>query len=114
MKRVLPIVGAAVAIAAVIAVAVIAARAPQVREYVTYLFHPKSGRTTAPAATDAMPVSPALATTPRGDVTLDTRRQQLIGVRTAIVRRTNAAPVVRAAGTVRYDETRQKEINLKI
>ena len=51
---------------------------------------------------------------PRADVTLDTRRQQLIGVRTVAVRRGTLAPEIRAAGTVTYDETRQAEINTRV
>ena len=52
--------------------------------------------------------------TPRGEVTLDTRRQQLIGVRTVRVQRSTMAPEIRAAGTVTYDETRQAEINTRV
>ena len=52
--------------------------------------------------------------TPRGEVALDTRRQQLIGVRTVRVERSTMAPEIRAAGTVAYDETRQAEVNTKV
>ena len=51
---------------------------------------------------------------PRVPITLDTRRQQLIGVRTAVVERTELTPTVRAVGTVRYDETRLADVNLKV
>jgi RND family efflux transporter MFP subunit len=54
------------------------------------------------------------AGTPRAPVTLDTRRQQLIGVRTARVQRVMLAPEVRAVGTVRYDETRLTDINVRV
>ena len=50
----------------------------------------------------------------RGDITIDGRRQQLIGVRTARVRRIDVRADIRAAGLVRYDETRQAEVNLKV
>ena len=50
---------------------------------------------------------------PRVPVTLDARRQQLIGVRTAGVTRVMVTPEVRAVGTVRADETRQTEVNVK-
>ncbi|HEY1304274.1 MAG TPA: efflux RND transporter periplasmic adaptor subunit [Vicinamibacterales bacterium] len=50
----------------------------------------------------------------RADVTLDTRRQQLIGVRIVAARRTMLSPEVRAAGTVTFDETRQVEINTRV
>ena len=50
----------------------------------------------------------------RGEVTIDPRRQQLIGIRTARVRRTAITHQVRAAGIVRVDETRQAEITTKV
>ena len=53
-------------------------------------------------------------TTPRADVSLDTRRQQLIGVRTVRVAHAVMALEIRAAGTVTYDETRQVEVNTRI
>ena len=53
-------------------------------------------------------------TTPRSEVSLDTRRQQLIGVRTVRVEHAAMAPEIRAAGTVTYDETRQVEVNTRI
>ena len=52
--------------------------------------------------------------TPRGEVALDTRRQQLIGVRTVRVARSTMAPEIRAAGTVAYDETRQADVNTRV
>ena len=51
---------------------------------------------------------------PRGTVTIDPRRQQLIGVRTEAVRRESLAPEIRAVGTVLYNETRQVEVNTKV
>ncbi len=53
-------------------------------------------------------------TSPRAEVSLDTRRQQLIGVRTVRVAHTVMAPEIRAAGIVTYDETRQVEVNTRI
>jgi len=50
----------------------------------------------------------------RGDVRIDPRRQQLIGVRLVPVMRTTLTPVIRAAGIVRYDETRQADVNVKL
>ena len=50
----------------------------------------------------------------RVPITLDTRRQQLIGVRTALVERSELTPTVRAVGTVRYDETRLADVNVKV
>jgi len=58
-----------------------------------------------PGASDAVPRAP---------VTLDIRRQQLIGVRTAPVERTDEVETIRALGTVKYDETRLVDVNLKL
>src|SRR6266576_3853780 len=76
------------------------------------------GATSAPAApivsspVNAIDGQPS--TMPRGDVAIDVRRQQLIGVRTAPVRRTTIAPELRTTGTVRADETRQVDVNVKL
>jgi len=48
------------------------------------------------------------------DVAIDPRRQQLIGVRTVRVARGALERTIRAAGTVRYDETRLTDVNLKL
>jgi RND family efflux transporter MFP subunit len=58
--------------------------------------------------------TPAAAEPPRGDVTIDARRQQLIGVRVVPVERVALAAAVRTTGVVRYDETRQTDVNVKI
>ena len=71
----------------------------------------------APSMPDAheMPAqAPMPETTARGDVTIDARRQQLIGVRTEAVTRGPIEQGVRAVGVVAYDETRQSEVNTKI
>ena len=52
--------------------------------------------------------------TPRAPVELELRRQQLIGVRVAEVLRAPLARSVRAVGIVKYDETRQYDVNLKV
>ena len=52
--------------------------------------------------------------TPRGGVTIDPRRQQLIGVRTVAATRSILAPTVRTVGAVQYDETRLADVNLKV
>ncbi len=68
-----------------------------------------------PGMKEAAPPPPAGApATPRGDVSIDPRRQQLTGVRTAVVKETNDAPTIRAVGAVRYDEHRLADINLKV
>jgi hypothetical protein len=51
---------------------------------------------------------------PHGDVTIDARRQQLIGVRVAPVQRTLLSATVSTTGVVRYDETRQTDVNVKL
>jgi RND family efflux transporter MFP subunit len=71
---------------------------------------PGPGAPTAPAADRAA----APATTARGEVTIDPRRQQLIGVRTVPVTRAAVTRTVRAVGAVRYDETRQADVNVKV
>ncbi|MEQ1760638.1 MAG: FixH family protein [Vicinamibacterales bacterium] len=50
----------------------------------------------------------------RAEVTIDTRRQQLIGVRVVSVVRDSVTSAVRAPGVIRYDETRQTNVNVKI
>src|SRR5205823_3595069 len=57
---------------------------------------------------------PAQAGTPRGDVMIDPRRQQLIGVRTVAAKKTRLTPTIRAAGTVRSAETRMTDVNVKL
>lgn len=71
---------------------------------------PDSGRASAARA----PAAASGQGTPRGEISLDTRRQQLIGVRAVTVRRTMLSPEIRAAGTVTYDETRRAEINTRV
>ncbi|HET9830342.1 MAG TPA: FixH family protein [Vicinamibacterales bacterium] len=69
------------------------------------------------AVTDHAHESGAPATSPttqRGSVTIDARRQQLIGVRTVAARRTQMTPTIRAVGTVRAAETRLADVNLKL
>jgi membrane fusion protein, copper/silver efflux system len=66
------------------------------------------------AATAEDPNRAVHSTTPRGDVSIDSRRQQLIGVRTVAAKQSNLAQSVRTVGLVRYDETRQADVNVKI
>ena len=66
-----------------------------------------------PSQTAPQP-SAGQSATPRGDVSIDPRRQQLTGVRTTTVKETSEAPTIRAVGAVRYDEHRLSEINLKV
>jgi len=57
---------------------------------------------------------PAPLSTVRDKVTIDPRRQQLIGVKTVPVTRAPIDQTVRAVGTVRYDETKLADINVKV
>jgi membrane fusion protein, copper/silver efflux system len=70
------------------------------------------------AATTAAAAAPVAAVDasgpPRGEVTIDGRRRQLIGVRLATVTRERLRAVVRTTGTVRYDETRMADVNVKL
>ena len=80
---------------------------------------PKCGmelvRASAIAAPPApAPVAAAPSQEPRSDLTLDTRRRQLVGVRTARVERTALQRTIRASGEIRFDETRQADINVKL
>src|SRR5258706_9349369 len=76
------------------------------------------GATPAPAAptasSDVNAIEGQPSTMPRGDVAIDVRRQQLIGVRTAPVRRTPIAPELRPTGPVRAGETRRVDVNFNV
>ncbi|MGH9199770.1 MAG: FixH family protein [Vicinamibacterales bacterium] len=61
-----------------------------------------------------MPAPSGGAQTPRAEVSIDPRRQQLIGVRTVSVERRLLSKIVRTVGVVRYDETRLADVNLKL
>lgn len=65
---------------------------------------------------DAVPTTsePGPVGSPRAEVQIDPRRQQLIGVRTAPVERRQLTKPIRAVGTVRYDETRLADVNVKV
>ena len=64
----------------------------------------------------AMPLTPepSVVGSPRAEVQIDPRRQQLIGVRTELVERQVVTKPIRAVGTVRYDETRLADVNVKV
>ena len=73
---------------------------------------------TAPVATADVPkpedqAAPGAATA-RGEVVIDARRQQLIGVRTTPVVRATLSQRIRTSGTVRDDETRLADVNVKV
>jgi RND family efflux transporter MFP subunit len=58
--------------------------------------------------------SVASDTTPRGPITIDARRQQLIGVRTVPATKTALTPTIRAVGSVRSAETKVADVNVKL
>ena len=60
------------------------------------------------------PAAHATTDTLRTAVSLDLRRQQLIGVRLAAVERTTMTREVRAVGTVQFDETRIADVNVRV
>lgn len=74
---------------------------------------PQRSATEAPAP-NASSASAPEAGTPRGDVSLDARRRQLIGVRTTTVARASTSSPIRAVGVVRADETRLTDVNVKV
>lgn len=59
-----------------------------------------------PAATASAPL--------RGPISIDMRRQQLIGVHVVPVAREPLDVSIRAAGIVAYDETKQSDVNIKV
>ena len=80
----------------------------------------RAGRLTDQAAMPGMTM-PSNATLPapvtatsRGDVSMDLRRQQLIGVRTVKATRGALSQMVRAVGVVRSDEARVIDVNVKL
>src|SRR5262245_34727310 len=66
------------------------------------------------AGAPPQPTADQPGSTSRGDVTIDPRRQQLIGVRTMPVLREPLSHVVRTVGAVRYDETTLTDVNLRL
>jgi Cu(I)/Ag(I) efflux system membrane fusion protein len=69
---------------------------------------------TPAAAAPAVAVPGEASVTPRGSVSIDPRRQQLIGVRTVPAAKTTVTPAIRAAGSIRSAETKVTDINVKI
>src|SRR5260370_25685937 len=73
---------------------------------------PRAAASPSPPSAEKGPSTPQA--TPRGDVTIDPRRQQLMGVRTVAATRAALSPTIRTVGAVRYDETRLADVNLKV
>jgi len=79
----------------------------------TWSARARSAASSPPTAMAGMPM-PARGTPLRGAVTIDPRRQQLIGVRIVPVRRQAIEENIRTVGQVRYDETRLADVNVKV
>ena len=114
MRRVLQVSAALVAVLVVLAVAVYAIRARGRQKPAAQADAPgQPPMAGMPAsgtpAKGGEPVAPA-----RGEVTIDPRRQQLIGVRTAPVTREPMRHTLRTVGVVRYDETSLADVNLRL
>jgi Cu(I)/Ag(I) efflux system membrane fusion protein/cobalt-zinc-cadmium efflux system membrane fusion protein len=114
MRRVLQASAVVIAVLALLAVAVYAirARGGQKSDAPTEAAGqpPMADMPTGKAPADAgKPTTPA-----RVDVTIDPRRQQLIGVRTAPVTLELMQHALRTVGVVRYDETSLADINLRL
>lgn len=111
MKRTLSLI----AVLVVIGAAVYVARLNGMVFPWRFASSPGATVTTPPAtASESSTDAPNQLATPRGDVTIDPRRQQLIGVRTVQAVRSALTPTIRAVGVVRYSETRLKDVNLKV
>jgi len=112
-KRAKIAVGAVVILAAAVVILLLTPAGESARARVAGGAQPEPSvtETTSHGSGPAMPGGPVPDTPQRGEVTIDPRRQQLIGVRIAPVRRAPIVQEVRAVGVVRYDESRQAEIN---
>lgn len=66
-----------------------------------------------PATSVVAPPEAAIGAEPRGVLTLDGRRQQLIGVRTVLVTEDALTRTIRATGIVRFDESRWADVNIR-
>jgi RND family efflux transporter MFP subunit len=114
MRRVLQASAAAVAVLLVLAVAVYAIRARSGQKPAAPGDAPGQQPMPGMPAGGTPPKAGEPAETPRGDVTIDPRRQQLIGVRTAPVTREPMQHTLRTIGVVRYNETSLADINLRL
>lgn len=115
MRRVLQASGVVLAVLAVLAVAIYAIRSRSGQQPTAHAGAPSQQPTADMPAVEAPPnTTKQPATTSRGDVTIDLRRQQLIGVRTAPVTREPMQDTLRTVGVVRYDETTLADVNLRL
>ena len=73
-----------------------------------------STQTSAGSSPSRLQPGTGATATPRAEISIDPRRQQLIGVRTVAARRTSLSQTIRTVGMVRSDETRLTDVNLKV
>ena len=114
MRRVLQASAAVVAILIVLAVAVYAIRARRGQKPAAQGNAPGQPPMAGMPAGGTPPKAGEPAAPARGDVTIDPRRQQLIGVRTAPVTREPMQHALRTVGVVRYNETSLADVNLRL
>ena len=114
MRRVVQASAAAVVVLLVVAVAVYAVRARSGQTPAAHGDPPSQQPMAGMPGAGTAPKAGEPATTPRGDVTIDPRRQQLIGVRTAAVTRESMQHTLRTVAVVRYNETSLADINLRL
>jgi len=84
---------------------------------ITTAFYARRPRVSVPAVPTLQAGAaqgPPLGQVARSDVDIDPRRQQLIGVRTVPVERRMLSAAVRTTGTIRADETRQADVNVRL
>ena len=104
MKRILLVIS--IVIAAAVAVA-LGLRLTKSKQQPAMADMPAHGtETPAPVA--------AATTPPRGDVSIDPRRQQLIGVKTVAAKKAALTSTIRTVGSVRSAETRLADVNVKL
>ena len=113
-KRVLLIIGTIAAVVVIGAVLMFTPVGDAVRPNRDNRAEPTTGAPSStsgrmPSGNHTMAEAPA-----RGEVVIDPRRQQLIGVRIVPIRRSTISQEVRAAGVVRFDETRQAEVTTRV
>jgi RND family efflux transporter MFP subunit len=114
MTRVFYVIGAIALMLLLIAVVVYTVRARRSRTSTASTTAPTPATMPSMASGNTAMPSAEAASTPRGPITIDPRRQQLIGVRIVSVAHELMQQTVRTVGVVRYDETRQADINLRV
>jgi RND family efflux transporter MFP subunit len=76
--------------------------------------HRDQAAVAAAAGAQAEPPGQTSTAAPRGEVTIDPQRQQMIGVRLAPAVRESMVATLRTTGIVRSDETRLADVNVKL